>query len=450
LIFSGCGESECRSALCAFDDRELSLLSSLADLGPPPPDPSNKYLGNKAAIALGKRLYFDTGFSGKASLKDPLGRTVPYARPEKDGRTEISCATCHDLAQGGSDHSSSPNHISIGTGWSAVNALPTLNAAYYPLQFWNGRSDSLWGMIIPVVEGGPPMNGDRISIARRMYSEYGAEYAELFPGYPNPIAAAPADFPAKGKPSDGPCMPDEPPVYECLDDEVKMAITRVAVNYAKAIAAYEYELVTKSSPFDRYMKDGDPISASAIRGARLFVGKAACVDCHRGPMFTDFQFHNTGVAQAGQGIPTEADCVVEKCDCRDPKSSSCIPWGRFDGASRLEKDKFRRDSSWSDDKDVESRRAYYPAPDDSMKGAWRTPTLRDVALTAPYMHDGIYSTLEEVIEHYNRGGSPLAVAPENKDVRMQPLHLEPDEIADLVAFLVTLTSDPLPKELLPE
>jgi cytochrome c peroxidase len=80
-------------------------------------------------------------------------------------------------------------------------------------------------------------------------------------------------------------------------------------------------------------------------------------------------------------------------------------------------------------------------PTERMKGAWRTPSLRNVAMTAPYMHDGRYATLEEVIAHYNRGGDPDAVG--QRDVRIKPLRLTDGEQADLAAFLRTLTGPPL-------
>ena len=151
---------------------------------------------------------------------------------------------------------------------------------------------------------------------------------------------------------------------------------------AKAIASYERTVVSTEAPFDRWIKgDKNAISASAKRGFDLFEGKANCNACHMGFDFMDDGFHNIGL-KGNQDV------------------------GRF---------------------------AKLPLP--VMKGAFKTPTLRDVTLTAPYMHNGMYKTLEEVVAHYNRGGDDKA----NLDPNMKPLHLSEREQADIVEFLETLT-----------
>ncbi|MEK6749588.1 MAG: cytochrome c peroxidase [Pseudomonadota bacterium] len=151
---------------------------------------------------------------------------------------------------------------------------------------------------------------------------------------------------------------------------------------AKAIASYERTIVSSESPFDLWIKgDEKAISAAAKRGFALFEDKANCVACHQGFNFTDNGFHNVGL-----------------------KGNTDM--GRF--AKKAIK---------------------------SMKGAFKTPTLREVNLTAPYMHNGIYKTLTEVVEHYNRGGDEK----ENLDPNMKPLHLSTQEVADIVAFLNALT-----------
>src|SRR5262249_39252382 len=109
---------------------------------------------------------------------------------------------------------------------------------------------------------------------------------------------------------------------------------------------------------------------------------------------------------------------------------------------------FRIDSmTYSDDPTDRSRAADYAlVPDDSMKGAWRTPTLRDIAITAPYMHDGYYRSLDDVVWHYNNGGTRDGVAPSEIAKQIHPLYLSDSEVADLVAFLKSLTGDPLPAD----
>ncbi len=151
----------------------------------------------------------------------------------------------------------------------------------------------------------------------------------------------------------------------------------------KAIAAFERTVVTTETPFDQWVKgDASAIDESAKRGFEVFEGKGRCNVCHSGFNFTDNGFHNLGLA--GDDDP-----------------------GRF----ALRKVKV-------------------------LKGAFKTPTLRDVTRTAPYMHNGSYATLEEVIDHYDRGGD----VKEDLSPNMKPLNLSKQEKVDLVAFLESLTS----------
>jgi cytochrome c peroxidase len=156
----------------------------------------------------------------------------------------------------------------------------------------------------------------------------------------------------------------------------------------KALAAFQRTVVSTESPFDRWRKgDQKALSASARRGFELFKGKANCAACHDGFNFTDNGFHNIGLKTIG----SEEDL------------------GRY---------------------------AERKVP--VMRGAFKTPTLRDLERTAPYMHSGIYRTLEQVVDHYDRGGDVT----ENLDPNMKPLALADTEKADLVTFLKSLTGKP--------
>ncbi len=162
-----------------------------------------------------------------------------------------------------------------------------------------------------------------------------------------------------------------------------------AETIAKAIASYERTVVSTQSPFDRWRAgDEGAVGPAVKRGFALFQDKARCALCHQGFNFTDNGFHNIGVR------PTSAEDDV----------------GRF--AHRKVK---------------------------VLKGAFKTPTLRDVALTAPYMHNGTYRTLADVVDHYDRGGD----VKDNLDPNMRPLGLDAQEKADLVAFLKSLTGEPM-------
>ena len=183
------------------------------------------------------------------------------------------------------------------------------------------------------------------------------------------------------------------------------------VNWAKAIAAYEYKLISVDSHFDEFVAEGPDstqLSAAAQRGARLFVGKAACVDCHSGAQLTDELFHDIGIPQVGLRRSHDRRLSEGRCRLRllGRKQGSLRAVGRLgwpDASSRAAK--WLRTGDWSGDKTDLSRDAYVRSPPtETLKGAWRTPSLRNVALTAPYMHDGRYATLQEVIWHYNSGG----------------------------------------------
>ncbi len=154
-----------------------------------------------------------------------------------------------------------------------------------------------------------------------------------------------------------------------------------AENIGKAIAAFERTVLSGDAPYDRVRKgDESALSIQAWEGMQLFFGKANCSSCHSGPNFTDNGFHNIGVG-----------FTKEKPDL-----------GRFE-ITKIEGD----------------------------KGAFKTPTLRDIARTAPYMHDGSVATLEEVVEYYDKGGTPN----DYLDEELFPLKLSADQKAALVAFL---------------
>ena len=484
---AGCGATDrlfCSGAGCEWTKAEWARLQALSPLPETPPeDRSNKYVGNADAVALGQRFYFDTAFSGNATLVDVIGGAVPYARAAVGQPINASCATCHDPKRAGADFSSAPNTVSIGAGWYDVNGQQTVNAAYYSLLYWNGRSDSLWAQAAAVAESGVSLNGNRLAIFWTIVNNYREAYDLVFGmDWPLPAAPSTADFPLQGKPGST--------AFDGMSEPNKEIVTRVFVNWTKAIAAYEYTLISRDAAFDRFIAEGPDstwISPAAKRGAQLFVGKASCIDCHYTPLFSDDEFHDIGVPQVGDHVPTAADCPPgnAKCDCTPGgEKGSCYPSGAWAGLTKLGASlptvnytNFRRDSSWSDNfadpnPDLSRAEFYTPPSDVTLKGAWRTPSLRDVALTAPYMHDGVYKTLEEVVWHYNTGGSasgsnpfllPVCgpgvspgpagdggtacmepgLASPGRAVQIKPLGLDDDEVADLVEFLKTLTGVPL-------
>ncbi|HXJ20358.1 MAG TPA: cytochrome c peroxidase [Polyangia bacterium] len=482
---AGCHATDklfCDKNGCAWTDAEWARIQTLSPLPKPPVDLSNAYESVDEVAALGKAFYFDPKFSGAATLVDSINRPVAAARAAKGSAINISCATCHDPMHAGTDVSSVPNTLSIGAGIYDVNGQQTLNAAFYPLLYWNGRSDSLWSQALAVNESGFSMNSTRLQDFWVIVDNYADAYNAVFPTA-LPAAPTTTDFPLNGKPgSDSSCDPSsktEPfsDAFDCMTAANKAIVNRVFVNFGKAIAAYEHTLSSRNSPFDRFVEQGPGsgwISPAAERGARLFVGKASCIDCHNTPLFSDTKFHDIGVPQAGDHVPTVEACATgTNCNCSpDTNLSTCEPAGAWSGTFKLLSGKFQKTSEWSDDPYAAEPCATTevgvtpdcPAPpvaSPTLKGAWRTPSLRDVALTAPYMHDGYYQTLTDVVQHYNHGGVagagntftlPLcsgddagpdcavsAAADPGLAVQIKPLDLTDDEVADLVAFLETLT-----------
>jgi cytochrome c peroxidase len=272
-------------------------------------------------------------------------------------------------------------------------------------------------------------------------------------------------YPLRGKPGRYPgCQLDatlgEPfgDAYDCMDGADKVAVTKAYVSAAKAIAAYERRLTSRNSPFDDMVAEGPAsklLSTEARRGLRLFVGRASCVDCHNTPMFSDGDFHNIGVPQTGGGVPTEADCPDIRearprsnpptCNC--VAGRNCLAWGYADGMAKLLADPaapgaYRRNNPMLSDDSGNAwegtHGAFYETRDLSrLRGLWRTPSLRDSSMSGPYMHNGIYKTLEEVVWHYDQGGE----SGENgtKAPELKPLFLSARDRLDLVAFLRTLT-----------
>ncbi len=290
---------------------------------PSPPMPADN-ISNAAKIELGKILYFD---------------------PRLSGSNWISCASCHNPALGWGDGLAT----GIGHNFQILgrNSPTIVNTSFGFLQFWDGRAGSLEEQATGPIESTGEMNQNLDELVKELNAISG--YKALFD---------------KAYPKEG--------------------ISKSTI--AKAIASFERTVISKDSPFDKWMLGDDKvISESAKSGFGLFVGKAQCAVCHSGFNFSDNGFHNIGVKSLTGKEDTGRYAIV---------------------------------------------------PVKVMKGAFKTPTLRDVALSSPYMHNGIYKTLEEVVEHYNRKGD----VKDNLSPNLQgPLNLSEQEKKDLVEFLKTLT-----------
>jgi cytochrome c peroxidase len=200
----------------------------------------------------------------------------------------------------------------------------------------------------------------------------------------------------------------------------------------KAIAAYERQLSYGESRFDQYAQatlagDGpgqQALTGQEVRGLRLFLTKGQCVTCHNGPLLTDHAFHNTGVPPLKPANPER---------------------GRAEGLKKLLADEFNCLGPHSDAKPEQcGELQFLSANDTAQLGAFRTPSLRNVAARPPYMHAGQFATLDAVVQHYAVspqaaiGHSELA-QPGEKHAQRQTIQLSADDIKDLAAFLGTLT-----------
>jgi cytochrome c peroxidase len=196
---------------------------------------------------------------------------------------------------------------------------------------------------------------------------------------------------------------EDPNEMDLPIDEAARRVGVTPVDLSRALASFVRSILSGDAGYDRFVAgDRAALSSEQQAGLQIFRGKGNCTACHVGPNFTDERTHNTGVAWAG--LPAEAP-------------------GRSTGA--------KAGKEYLD----EGRAAITGRKED--RGAFKTPTLREVARTAPYMHDGSLATLEAVVDYYDRGGNlnPLL------DPEIRPLRLSADDKRALVAFLATLSGE---------
>lgn len=391
LLATGLAATACRPRV-TWSEEELVSLRGLwiGSLAPLPPDPSNAFGDDPRAAELGHHFFFDTRFSSNG---------------------QVACASCHlpELAF----QDSLP--LAKGVGTTDRRTMPIAGTAYSPWYFWDGRKDSLWAQALGPLENPVEHGGNRTQYAHLVARYYRAEYEALFG--PLPYLS---HLPANAGPVDDPIARAAWEAMPAADREI---VTHVFVNIGKAIAAYERLLLPGPSRFDRYVAAvlaGDQDTAAAlfssgeIAGLRLFMGKASCIDCHNGPLFTNNDFHNTGVPPVA-GLPEDT--------------------GRAQGAALVMADEFNCLSPYSDAEASQcAELRFLVAQDPYLVRQFKPPSLRDVAERPPYMHAGQFARLEEVVQHYNL--APAAPAGHNE---LEPLRLSRKEMEQLVAFLGTLS-----------
>ena len=375
-----------------FSESEWAVIESLSPLpDKPPPSPTNRVADNRDTAQLGQMFFFDARFS-------------------KEGT--ISCATCHSPFHGFADVEAT----SLGNKRGTRNAPTVLNAAYNKWQFWDGRADTLWAQALFALEGEEEQAGTRLQYAHLIKRHYEAEYETVFGTLPELEDAT--RFPSNGKPGDS--------TFDNMSKADQIAVNTIFANIGKAIEAYERLLISRNAPFDRYVAgDEAAITLEAKRGLKIFIGKGVCVLCHGTPHFRDNDFHNLGIPQGE--LPEDT--------------------GRFQGIAELLADPFNSAGIYSDSRGDATRVLSLLEPRSEHQGEFKTPTLRNVALTPPYFHTGEFPTLTSVIDFNDAGGSTNEFAG-RRAVPVEPLHLSEEEKRDLVEFLETLTGELPPVHLL--
>jgi cytochrome c peroxidase len=380
------------SALYEIDKLSLANLPTLQR------DSTNRVADDPKAAALGKAIFFDTRFSANGA---------------------VSCASCHKPEMQFQDG----RRLGLGISEGSFRTMPLAGTSYLPLLFWNGRADSQWSQALGPLENQLEHGGDRTMVARLVATHYRDEYQVVFGSLPDL-----AHFPKHASPLGN---PEAVASWKGLAPEQQHAINLTFANVGKAIAAFERTIPVPSTRFDAFaaaLKARDFEKADTIlteseqNGLRLFVSKANCTaSCHTGPLLTDMRFHNIGLP--GAGAATDG--------------------GHSDGTLILRNDPFNCLGKFSDSAPpkscMESKLIRYDQP--QHRGAFKAPSLRGVAQRAPYMHDGRFKTLREVLQHYNN--APKAEIGSSKLI---PLGLSDQQLSDIEAFLQTLNIGEKPND----
>ena len=373
------------------EQRALLNSLSLSNLRALPADPSNRYADNPAAARLGHQLFFDTRLSSTGT---------------------VSCASCHVPGQDFQDGLP----LAKGVGAAARRTMPVAGTAHSPWQFWDGRADSQWGQALGPLESAVEHGGDRTQYAHVLAAQYREQYEVVFGQLPN-LAGLPAHA---GPVSDTARAAEWARIPAVRREE----ISRVYANIGKAIAAYERRIGFAPSRFDRYVDAelaGRPhttenaFTRDEEEGLRLFIGKASCINCHNGALLTDNSFHNTGVSLPTISLPADS--------------------GRAVGVRQAIAGEFNCTSRYSDAKPEDCQELRFAVTEgEELVRAYKTPSLRNVAARAPYMHAGQILTLAAVVRHYNEAPrAPLGHS------ELKPLGLSRKELRQLEAFLRTLS-----------
>lgn len=295
--------------------------------------------------------------------------------PRMSADATISCASCHNPNLGWG------NGIPISFGFTNSmhwrNSSTILNSAYFTHLNWSGNAKSLENQASGAWGGAVAGNLDKLLAEERLalMPEYVALFQEAY---------------------------GREPLWD----------------YAlRAVGAFQRTIVSnpENVAFDRYiMGDEDALNEQELRGYELFTGDAACIACHNGPLVSDQEFYNTGVPQPAAW----ANSPIQQISFRYEQWAKGATEDLYFGA-------------------ITDLGLFYTTREVEHIGFFRTPSLREIRYTDPYMHNGVFTTIEEVVQFYNAGGGDDP----NQDSRLVPLNLSDNDVAAMVAFLLTLSSD---------
>jgi cytochrome c peroxidase len=319
-----------------------------------------------------------------------LGRRL-FSDARLSGDRGRSCATCHDPARQFADG----RDRSVGLARVDRNAIALANLRLNRWFGWTGAADSLWAQSLR-----PILDGSEMGATAELVRERLAADAALSAAYARVFASGPAA------------------------DSAEL----VLVNVGKALAAFQETIVTGRTPFDAFrdaVERGDRQAMAgypeaAQRGLKIFIGKGRCSACHHGPNFTNGEFDDAGVPYFIE--PTRVD------------------QGRYGGIAALRASPFNLLGPYNDDPArATAEPTRHVEPQHRNWGEFRVPSLRNVAQTAPYMHNGSLATLADVVRHYSKVDVERLHGDDGARL-IRPLHLSAREAADLVAFLETLSA----------
>lgn len=395
--------------LAHLTKEEVARIARMSPLPAVPADPTNRWADDEAAAELGHHLFFDTRIS-------PRG---------------VSCATCHEPARFFTDGRA----LAQGLGTARRNAPTVVDSARRRWIGWDGKFDTLWSQALSPIEHPDEMGSDRATLVRVVRDDPAlrARYERVFGVFPAELAATGA----------------ADPLAPSAERDAARAATldSTTVHLLKALGAYQRKLVSRAAPIDRFVAalkgsgaqgdtaaatdpsapdlsapDLSALDASAMRGLATFVSRGGCFQCHRGSSFTDEEFHTLGLVGANGRVADDPARLAAVDFLQANPFNAAGPHSDAPNAPKAAMVRGLRRSG-------------------ELFGQFRTPPLRGVAETAPFMHDGRFDSLEAVVRFYDtlEGSNPVG---HHGEMVLEPLELGESGRADLVAFLRALTPSP--------